>query len=871
MPDMSGSQINIKDLKRLLDDASPKPSALETAFKEAQKNLEAEIKLYEKRNELLKEFERKQKEALKNSLITEAQYQKAFELSKQAQFKLDTANRKRSELADKQAHALRLKHMQEYVKADLNGKQKIIQQNRELYKEQINQIEDLKFADVDLYNSKKEELKILYKEVEKLDKREQAMAEAKRNARLENASLELKLQDYQERFEKRQEAAKKSELEFLEDKLALEKQLNEEALTKYEYDVEMKAAERRRGERDTAADREFGISGDQVSKGLKGFFDKDNGGMSFGSFLKGNLSSGIFESAKNGKGIGNGILAGLTKSSGVLSKIIGSGVSPTSKLILAAVKTVGNTLAAVGAAMNKQIMDVAGVEKQYLAKINTRLVGIDEQTGDTNRYKDFIESFDFLAANAFINQKKLIEKITEFTSKGVAFNIEQRALIAELQERMVSTFDALNDDLLRIIRLQQTDTTVAALGSEAALTHYLNQHFKDTSYLNTVYDTVNNTLLDAQSQMSPEDATNFMYVVQKWLGSLYSLGMSNSGVEKIAQGINYLATGNFESLNNDDSLRTLFGLATSGAYSDLLVNGINANNVNAVLNNIVSYLADIAGDTNQVTKNVKAGLLGGMSLSDIRAVSNLTALDIANLNNADFNYTWNQRNDYLKSLIQDAGSNTSVLEQLNNIVENTLFSWGSNMYENRGDLIKAYIGTKFGDSLIGKFANIFTAVSKVGDLIKTVDEVADAFGAGGTKNLLEFLSETSNSTYNLSALISDTAITTNRGSNYAITKGIMSGISTSTSYGIGTDIGVSPSLNSQATTATSGGSTTSSEELVTATQDLYNALFKEKLAVRVVIADLETAARNALVSETYKVSDEVTQSKLDLMRLNFSI
>ena len=215
--------------------------------------------------------------------------------------------------------------------------------------------------------------------------------------------------------------------------------------------------------------------------------------------------------------------------------------------------------------------------------------------------------------------------------------------------------------------------------------------------------------------------------------------------------------------------------------------------------------------------------------------------------------------------------NTSTLEQLDNIINNTLFSWGGNMYQKRNDLITAYIGTKFGDSFIGELANIKTGISNIGTFIHTANEVVDNFSSGAADNLLNYLSSGSGSAYNISSLISDNSITTNRGSNYAITKGVMSGISTSKSLGIGTDIGVNPSLNSQATASASTSTTKSSEELVTATQDLYNALFKEKLAIRVIIADLEMAARNAITSETYKVSDDTVQSKLDLMRLNFSI
>lgn len=862
MADITNEQFS-EELKRFFNEEKSNVSR-RSRLKE-QEALEKEIELLKERNEYWQKFIEKQKKAFNNNLISEKQYRKALEIFKQRDKKLEQEQRK--------ANILKIKLEQEYVKASLNGKQKIIQQDREVYKEEIEQLKEIESLNGKLSDKEAARLTELSRMVEEADKRERIMIEAKRKARLDNANIEIKMQDYQDRLEKRREAARQSELEFLEDKLAIEEEITDTESDAYKEAME--AAEARRKERDRQADTDYGISGEQAAEGfsaIKNFFNKDTSGVSFGSFLKGNILAGISESANSGKGIGSGILAGLTKSKGVLSKIIGSSVGAKLSPLVAIVKTIGNTLASIGASMNKQIIEVANTEKDYLAKINTRLVGINDDMEGENRYKAITEHMNSLfSANAFVNQKSLLGKIAQFTEKGVAFNIEQRALIAELQERMVSTFDALDEDLLRLIRLQQTDVTTAALGSEAQLTNYLNQHFDDTSYLNTVYDAVNASLLDAQSQMSAQDATDFMYVVQKWLGSLYSVGMSSSGVEKIAQGINYLATGNFEGLNNDDSLRTLFGLATSGAYSDLLVNGINAENVNAVLNNIVSYLADIAGDTNQVTKNVKAGLLGGMSLSDIRAVSNLTTEDLAYLNSTDFNYTWNQRGKSLKSLINDASVNTSGIEQINNIIENSLFSWASSMYEDRGDLIAAYIGTKFGNNIIGEVTNSISSILHIGDTIRTLEDVSAAVKAGAEDNLLKFLSSGSGSVYNISSLISDNSITTNRGSNYAITKGVMSGISTSKSLGISTDIGVNPSLNSQATASASTSTTKSSEELVTATQDLYNALFKEKLAIRVIIADLEMAARNAITSETYKVSDDTVQSKLDLMRLNFSI
>ncbi|MBO7697167.1 MAG: hypothetical protein J6Y28_04510 [Acholeplasmatales bacterium] len=73
----------------------------------------------------------------------------------------------------------------------------------------------------------------------------------------------------------------------------------------------------------------------------------------------------------------------------------------------------------------------------------------------------------------------------------------------------------------------------------------------DTSYLSDVYDSVSATLLDAVSKLNADDATAFSYEVQKWLGALYSLGLSQEGVQSLAKGITYLQTGNVSELSSN--------------------------------------------------------------------------------------------------------------------------------------------------------------------------------------------------------------------------------------------------------------------------------------------------------------------------------
>ena len=71
------------------------------------------------------------------------------------------------------------------------------------------------------------------------------------------------------------------------------------------------------------------------------------------------------------------------------------------------------------------------------------------------------------------------------------------------------------------------------------------------------------------------------------------------------------------------------------------------------------------------------------------------------------------------------------------------------MYEDRGDLIAAYIGTKFGNNIIGEVTNSISSILHIGDTIRTLEDVSAAVKAGAEDNLLNFLSYLS---LNLSAL-----------------------------------------------------------------------------------------------------------------------
>lgn len=248
-----------------------------------------------------------------------------------------------------------------------------------------------------------------------------------------------------------------------------------------------------------------------------------------------------------------------------------------------------------------------------------------------------------VGVSGLVGQKEVVKRMTELVDSGVAYNLELRAFLAETSENIASTFDAANGTLLRLIRVQQQDTTAARLGMEASLTKLFNQYFQDTSYLTDsgAHDSVTDAIFEAMAGMSRDQAIEFEFTTQKWLGSLASVGMSNEAVTQIAQGLNYLGTGNVTQLNNSPALQTLFAMSAVRAgksYSDILSGGLTADTTNDLLKAMIEYLAEIAASQdNQVTKSAYAELFG-MSIADFNTFTSLTNSEITNLASMSTSY-----------------------------------------------------------------------------------------------------------------------------------------------------------------------------------------------------------------------------------------
>ena len=311
--------------------------------------------------------------------------------------------------------------------------------------------------------------------------------------------------------------------------------------------------------------------------------------------------------------------------------------------------------------------------------MNARLQG-----SETN-YKEIVDLVSKnLAISPYAQQSKVLEKIREATDLGIAYNLEQRAFLSEISDKIANTFDAFDANLLRIIRLQQADSTAARLGMESALTRFLNSMYQDTSYLNEGFDTVSAALVDAESQVTQEQAAEFEFMIQKWLGSLSSLGLSSSAVTNIAQGINYLSTGDVTSLANNTSLQTLFAMSASRAgmsYAEILTQGLNSTDINKLLKSMVEYLKEIAENSdNKVVRSAYGGIFN-LSTSDFRAITNLSNEDIETVfkSNLSYDQLIKETNNQFKNL---AYNRLTIPEMLSNVYNNAIYGVASDWVNN---------------------------------------------------------------------------------------------------------------------------------------------------------------------------------------------
>lgn len=530
-------------------------------------------------------------------------------------------------------------------------------------------------------------------------------------------------------------------------------------------------------------------------------------------------------------------------------------------------EALNKTLTNIGNKISSSVDEAMTNVSKYLPQFSTRLQGSGK---DFSTISSLIKKN--LAVSPFIKQTVLLENISRGVSQGVAYNLESRAFLASVSDRIADTFDAFDANMSRLIRLQQGDSSMARLGMEASLTRTLNSMFSDTSYLSSAYDTVSAALLDASAQLSKEEAVEFEYTVQKWLGALYSLGLSDAFVGQIAQGINYLGTGNVQALAGNSGLQTLLAMSASRAgipYGDTLIGGLNARNTNALLESMVEYLQEIAGDTNKVVKSAYGDILG-LSLSDLQAVKNLTSQDISTLSSGTLGYGGAMKE--LQAQLGKVASRTSISQIIDNLFSNALYSVGSTIAENPA----AYVLWKVANMIESATGGIhLPAISVMGNMVDlsafTIEGIMKTgiVGLSSLSLIPAIISSIgSNGGLNLGGWGFNEYTTRGSGMGLAPGSGFGSGVSSSGYVGSGSGSDTKKAALSSATEE--AGETAEITNAGMGTDhdfdDLYKALFIEPIPIEVKVAkEVETRFEN-LIKEI--IESIGTNSVMTIMKEN---
>lgn len=335
-------------------------------------------------------------------------------------------------------------------------------------------------------------------------------------------------------------------------------------------------------------------------------------------------------------------------------------------------------------------------------------------------------------------------------SSGVAYNVEQRAFLYAISDKIASTFETTNSSLNQLVRIQQQDSTAARLGMESALNQFLNNMYETTEYMSEVMSGIRSSLYEAEALMSTEAAAEFDYQVNKWLGSLYSVGMSSSAVQSIGSALGQLASGQISGITSNGA-GNLIVMAASNAglnVAEMLQEGLDDSSTNKLMTSMVQYLKGIYEDTSDslVVAQQYASVFG-LTASDLKALANLSTADVYNTarNGLSYSGMLSQLNNMANSMY----SRVSQGELLENAMSNFKYTLSSGIASSPvlysmymlGDVLDSAAGglpfslpTVMGTGMAAqtfKTSDIIKSASLAGSLISGIAGLISSGGNGG--------------------------------------------------------------------------------------------------------------------------------------------
>ena len=337
-----------------------------------------------------------------------------------------------------------------------------------------------------------------------------------------------------------------------------------------------------------------------------------------------------------------------------------------------------------------------------------------------------------VALSPFITQSAVTNNIKALVGSGIAFNVEQRAFLETIKDKIATTFSATDGTLLRLIRIQQQDSTAARLGMESALTTFLNNMYETSEYMQQVADSVRSSLEEAEALMGTKAAAAFEYQVQKWLGSMYSVGMNDSSVRGIATILGQVAAGDISGINGQGAGNLVIMAANRAGMSiaDILNNGLTDDETNILMNAMVDYLADIYNETknSRVVAQQYANVFG-VTASDLKAAASLMSSTKA-INSNKLGYSDMERR--LEDMANSMWLRTGQGEMLGNIFDNLKYTIASSYAQNPLLYGLFNIATMLKDTTGGIAIPSFSVLGTGFDLETTVADLLLVGSLGGS-------------------------------------------------------------------------------------------------------------------------------------------
>ena len=385
--------------------------------------------------------------------------------------------------------------------------------------------------------------------------------------------------------------------------------------------------------------------------------------------------------------------------------------------------------------LETQMDEIAGKK----SAIDTRLQGSSNKTSFGSYWDKMTQDITSIAGvSPLVKQSAIADRVAEMVGKGISFNVEQRAVLDVVKDKIATTFEAANGTLLRLVKIQQQDTTAGRLGMESALTAFLNNMYETTEYMQSLATTVKGSLEEAMSLMTGENALSFEYQIQKWLGSLSSVGMSDAAVQGLAGVLGQVAAGKLEGITGGGQGNLVIMAANQAGVnmSDILNNGLTEDTTNTLMNSMVDYLAKIyndAGGSKVIQQQIAS--VYGLSASDLKAAVNLSkSRSTVAKDGLDYSSAMARLNSMADSMYK----RTSIGEMLSNMWGNAQYSMAAGMannpityalYKASGLLKDTTGGIDFGIPMV--MGNGMPISFNVADLMRTGALAGGALGSMG--------------------------------------------------------------------------------------------------------------------------------------------